>query len=528
MKIMRKTTASLLIAALLFCGLVGTQEISTSALAPRTNMFYGMDAISKNLLQSDKIYYGSKIASGYTGKQLWRVGNPKGSNTGASGAMFLISEYTWRGPSDSIVFNADISKTGAQTWEGSDAQAWCRSFYNANFTTEEKNRMIGYNQTDPAGQYWYQEVKASSITASDKVFFMSADEFWRYMGRQRNYGSDVKATDINGNITAYWLRSPAQRSNNQVANCESASGSLCVTLANATSISVGVNGKPAVTMPYAARPAFNLKTDDLLFVSAVGAKSEAVGGMKSVGTDGDEFKLTFKDASRRLSIGTVTNDGSNVRVAYSGATTGSNSYVSAIIANNGKVKYYGKLARNSSSGTVAVPYSLIGSGDKLYLFSEAYNGYTAVDYASAPEEIAIPDPPQPSPTPSPSDGGNAGSGSVATAVSSDLEWTGTPASVPAAKSVKAKAGKGRVTVSWKKASKKNLKKFDKVEVQICTDKSFDRSNTIRKTVKKTKRSKAIKKLARKKTYYVRVRDVKGSGSAKLVSKWSKVKKVKIK
>ena len=38
----------------------------------------------------------------------------------------------------------------------------------------------------------------------------------------------------------------------------------------------------------------------------------------------------------------------------------------------------------------------------------------------------------------------------------------------------------------------------------------------------------IKNLTSGKTYYVRVRNVKGSGTGKLVSKWSKVKKVKIK
>jgi uncharacterized repeat protein (TIGR02543 family) len=109
-----------------------------------------------------------------------------------------------------------------------------------------------------------------------------------------------------------------------------------------------------------------------------------------------------------------------------------------------------------------------------------------------------------------------------------LEWTGTQdGSVPAAKSVKAKAGKKRVRVSWKKAKKKNLKKFTNVEIQVCTDRSFDRSNTIRRIVRKSKKSVTVKGLAKKKTYYVRVRNVRGSGSGKRVSKWSKVKIVKI-
>lgn len=112
----------------------------------------------------------------------------------------------------------------------------------------------------------------------------------------------------------------------------------------------------------------------------------------------------------------------------------------------------------------------------------------------------------------------------------DAEWNGVLSSkIPAAKSVKAKAGKKRATVSWKKANKKNLKKFDKIEIQISNNKQFDRKNPLTKRflVKKSKKNYTIKKLT-KGTYYVRVRHVKGTGATKQVSKWSKPKRVKIK
>ena len=107
-----------------------------------------------------------------------------------------------------------------------------------------------------------------------------------------------------------------------------------------------------------------------------------------------------------------------------------------------------------------------------------------------------------------------------------LEWEGTLSSkIPAAKSVKTKVSKKKVTVSWKKLSRKQLKKFSKV---ICKKKSFKKDDgAIRKMVKKTKKSQKIT-LKKKGTYYVRVRNVKGSGTTKLVSKWSKPKKIKIK
>ena len=110
-----------------------------------------------------------------------------------------------------------------------------------------------------------------------------------------------------------------------------------------------------------------------------------------------------------------------------------------------------------------------------------------------------------------------------------LEWNGTlSGAVPAAKGVKAKAAKKSVKVSWKKSTKKNIKKFDRIEIQVCPDRGFNRANTRRIELKKSKKSATVKGLTKGMTYYVRVRDVKGSGTGKLVSKWSGVKKVKIK
>ena len=108
------------------------------------------------------------------------------------------------------------------------------------------------------------------------------------------------------------------------------------------------------------------------------------------------------------------------------------------------------------------------------------------------------------------------------------EWNGTlNNTIPAVKSAGFKGAKKKITVKWKKADKKNIKKFDKVEIQICTNNKFQKANTKRIVVNKTKKSSTIKGL-KKGTYYVRVRNVKGSGAKKLVSKWSKVKKIKVK
>ena len=101
----------------------------------------------------------------------------------------------------------------------------------------------------------------------------------------------------------------------------------------------------------------------------------------------------------------------------------------------------------------------------------------------------------------------------------------TIAKVPA--SVKAKASKSKVTVTWKaikktKKTKKLLAQIKSVQVQCSTDPTFA-SDVIAKKVGK-KKTKLTLKLKKKTTYYVRVRYVGSDG----YSNWSKVKKVKTK
>lgn len=79
--------------------------------------------------------------------------------------------------------------------------------------------------------------------------------------------------------------------------------------------------------------------------------------------------------------------------------------------------------------------------------------------------------------------------------------------------------KGRVTVTWKKCSGTSC-----YEVQYCTNKKF--KNKKCKTTKKN--SITIKKLKRKKVYYVRVRAYRFERKRKIYGNWSTVKKITIK
>ena len=99
--------------------------------------------------------------------------------------------------------------------------------------------------------------------------------------------------------------------------------------------------------------------------------------------------------------------------------------------------------------------------------------------------------------------------------------------LPAVKIAAPKAAKKAATVKWKKVSKANQKKIAKIQIQYSTDKNFKKGV---KTIyaKKSATSKKITKLTSKKTYYIRIRAYKKSGSVVHVSKWSTVKKVKAK
>ena len=95
--------------------------------------------------------------------------------------------------------------------------------------------------------------------------------------------------------------------------------------------------------------------------------------------------------------------------------------------------------------------------------------------------------------------------------------------LPAVKISKPKAAKKSAIIRWKKISKKNLKKFKKIQIQYSTDKSFA-ANVKSMTASAKKTSKKIKGLKSKKKYYIRIRAINGNH----VSAWSGVKSVKAK
>ncbi len=146
---------------------------------------------------------------------------------------------------------------------------------------------------------------------------------------------------------------------------------------------------------WGVRPAFNLNSSSVLFASAaVGGKPE--GGLTPISEySGNEWKLTLLDSSRNFAVTEKAVSGASddtVTLHYTGATTGINEYISAIIADSSGAQYYGRVAQpTAASGTVEIKIpSDIAPGDyTLKVLNEQYNGDYNTDYASNFTDIAL-------------------------------------------------------------------------------------------------------------------------------------------
>ena len=105
--------------------------------------------------------------------------------------------------------------------------------------------------------------------------------------------------------------------------------------------------------------------------------------------------MTLLDSSRNFAVTEKAVSGApgdTVTLHYTGATTGINEYISAIIADNSGTQYYSRVAQpTAESGTVEIkiPSDLAPGDYTLKVFNEQYNGDYNTDYASNFTDIAL-------------------------------------------------------------------------------------------------------------------------------------------
>ena len=320
------------------------------------------------------IYFGVNSDNNNTPIK-WRVLDANKANDGTTAGMFLLSEYLL---ASGVTFRSD-AYSRPRSYQGSSAQAWCHAFATTtdNFSSAEQAVMFGVTKSDSAEAELYKyKWGTSSLTESDKLFFLSIRELADYLV---NYNSDkLSATDTAQGKGHWWLRS---------------SYGLSDYYAGAV-LDKGEGYYFYITNPHSARPAFNLNSGAILFTSAAaGGKPDGFNAVpKYIGKD---WKLTLKDSSRSFSASTNTaklKAGEGLTVTYSGAGTGENEYVSAmLVGKSGNILYYGRIAQNRKFGTasVEIPSDLAPGSYTLKIFSEQYNGDYKTDYASDFTDISL-------------------------------------------------------------------------------------------------------------------------------------------
>ena len=341
--------------------------------------------------QADNIYFGTWEENPIK----WRVLDDQ-TNTGGSGLFLLSDALLGTGSFGDVYF--DNSGNGSNVWQGSTAQDWCRTFYNGNFSEGEQGAVLATTKSDGAftsSTYSVPFAASENILNGDKVFFLSAEE-----AENSAYGftdDNTRIANYGNSAGVWWLRSPIAY-NTDFAGAVFNSGDVNYLIVRAF---------------WAARPAFNLDLNSVLFTSAAeGGKIPAANGGGNQGGeaadaifeigdyDGNEWKLTLLDDSREFGVTEETasgKPGDTITLNYTGAATGANEYISVIIADKSGAQYYGRVAQtNNASGQIKIkiPASLAEGTYTLNVFSEQYNGgenddTKLTDYASAFEAVTL-------------------------------------------------------------------------------------------------------------------------------------------
>lgn len=366
----------------------------------------------------DYVYYGNwdaENSKATPGPIKWRVLDTKTNmeNATEGDGLFLLSEELFGTGDDGGLYPGGVS------WQGSDRQAWCKNFYSSSLTIQEQSAVLSTTKTDAEYILDMGEIKgkanipySENILNGDKVFFLSAEETTS-VGNEYGMGPNTSSYPgrfqnvsgfYGGNDKAWWLRSRFYVSEESVVYYPE--GDDYVGIAEGSFVVI----TDLYDTPVTARPAMNIDSNSVLFISAaVGGKS--TDGMDNVLTavddyDGKEWKLTILDSNRDFSISNAKIDGNTVTFSYSNAQTGTNEYISALIDNNGAITHYGRILQldgetNAASGTASLTLPAgvtLSENTKLYVFNEQYNGDKMTDHAGYLLEISNPDDDKSAPT----------------------------------------------------------------------------------------------------------------------------------
>ena len=421
-----KPKSKLLSLLLTICLVVGLMP--TAAFAAGTDTGKAIQLVDSGTAanigggQADNIYFGtyqqsSDGSGGYNTDPIkWRV------LENADGQLFLLSDQNL----DVFQYHTDRESV---TWEKSTMRSWLNG-YSASHNTGGSSGTDYTSDNFIGAAFSEKEQKAIAETevvnddnptygteggdnTNDKIFLLSiaeanndsyfADNNSRIATNTAYVagGGKLGSSYMNGvgEANYWWLRSPGDL-DHRAAGVSVDGG-------------VGRYGHSVRIAYNAVRPAFNLDLTSVLFTSAaVGGKipaassggnqgGEAADAIFEIGDyDGSEWKLTLLDNSRNFAVteeAASGKPGDTITLNYTGATTGTNEYISVIIADSSGAQYYGRVAQPTATDgkvEITIPSGLADGTYTLYVFSEQYNGgeqddTKLTDYASAFETVAL-------------------------------------------------------------------------------------------------------------------------------------------
>ena len=363
---MKKRILSILLTlCMLFClvptGVFAEGETATGSAAIQL----GTDALSKNVntATAPTVYFGQDHENN---PGAWRVIDYDGNSAaGIAGNMTLLAAN-----------NMGLSKFGASNAYADSALKEAIDALADKLTAKETDAVE--KRTLASGNYDEENTDGVAGPA------VSNAVFWPLSSKEANaVNNDLRVVDPEhpGWASSYWwLRSPDEDYSTAFV---------------AGRGEVRYYGGYSTSKEFGVRPAFNLNLNSVLFASAaVGGKPE--GGLTPISEySGNEWKLTLLDSSRNFAVTEKAVSGApddTVTLNYTGATTGINEYISAIIADSSGTRYYGRVAQpTAESGTVEIkiPSDLAPGDYTLKVFSEQYNGDYNTDYASNFTDIAL-------------------------------------------------------------------------------------------------------------------------------------------
>ena len=341
------------------------QKESTLSLRLQKTIQLGADALNKtvNTASAPIVYFGQNHENK---PAAWRVIGYDGNGVAAAAGKTTLLAAN----------NMGLSKFGASNAYADSALKEAIDALADKLTAKETDAVE--KRTLASGNYDEENTDGVAGPA------VSNAVFWPLSSKEANaVNNDLRVVDPEhpGWASSYWwLRSPDEDYSTAFV---------------AGRGEVRYYGGYSTSKEFGVRPAFDLNLDSVLFASAaVGGKPE--GGLTPISDySGNEWKLTLLDNSSNFAVTEKAVSGApddTVTLHYTGATTGINEYISAIIADSSGAQYYSRVAQpTAESGTVEIKIpSDIAPGDyTLKVFSEQYNGDYNTDYASNFTDIAL-------------------------------------------------------------------------------------------------------------------------------------------